>query len=70
MRLKRLLETSTSAWRSSISALFVASALALLGFVYVATAGYMERQTAETIQAEIAGLAEQTRARPGCACRR
>ena len=62
MRLKRLLETSTFRWALIYLALFGVSALALLGFLYVATAGVMERQTADTIQAEIAGLAEQYRA--------
>src|SRR5690606_3013077 len=41
---------------------FGISALALLGFLYHNTAGFMERQTRETIQAEITGLAEQYRA--------
>jgi signal transduction histidine kinase len=62
VRLKRLLETSTFRWALVYLALFGVSALALLGFLYVATAGVMERQTADTIQAEIAGLAEQYRA--------
>ncbi len=61
MRLKRLLETSTFRWALIYLALFGVSALALLGFLYVATAGVMERQTADTIQAEIAGLADQYR---------
>ncbi len=59
MRLKRLLETSTFRWALIYLALFGVSALALLGFLYVATAGVMERQTADTIQAEITGLADQ-----------
>ena len=62
MRLKRLLETSTFRLALIYLALFGVSALALLGFLYVATAGVLERQTAETIQAEITGLAEQYRA--------
>ena len=33
----------------------------LLGFIYWSTAGYMDRQTTATIQAEIRGLAEQYR---------
>jgi signal transduction histidine kinase len=61
VRLKRLLETSTFRWALVYLALFGVSALALLGFLYVATAKVLERQTAETIQAEIAGLAEQYR---------
>ena len=59
MRLKRLLETSTFRWALVYLALFGVSALALLGLLYVATAKVLERQTAETIQAEIAGLHEQ-----------
>lgn len=35
----------------------------LLGFIYWSTAGYMDRQTTATIQAEIRGLAEQYRQR-------
>ncbi|MFZ0791411.1 MAG: HAMP domain-containing sensor histidine kinase [Chromatiaceae bacterium] len=35
----------------------------LLGFIYWSTAGYMDRQTDATIQAEIQGLAEQYRLR-------
>ncbi|MBK1716568.1 sensor histidine kinase [Thiocystis violacea] len=35
----------------------------LLGFIYWSTAGYMDRQTAATIEAEIRGLAEQYRRR-------
>ncbi|MGI9419527.1 MAG: sensor histidine kinase, partial [Geminicoccaceae bacterium] len=41
--------------------LFGLSALALLGYLYFATAGFMTQQTEETIQAEIGGLAEQYR---------
>jgi signal transduction histidine kinase len=61
VRLKRLLETSTFRWALVYLALFGVSALALLGLLYVATAKVLERQTAETIQAEIAGLQEQYR---------
>ena len=61
MRLKRLLETSTFRWALVYLALFGVSALALLGFLYVATAKVLDRQTEETIQAEIAGLEEQYR---------
>src|SRR5690606_40603275 len=39
--------------------LFATSVFILLGFIYWATAGYMARQTDETIEAEIQGLAEQ-----------
>ncbi len=61
MRLKRLLETSTFRLALVYLALFGVSALALLGLLYVATAGVLERQTTDTIQAEITGLAEQYR---------
>lgn len=40
-------------------AVFGASVLVLLGFIYAATAGFMERQIDETINAEIRGLSEQ-----------
>ena len=43
------------------AALFAASTLLLLGFVYLATVGAVERQTDATIQAEIEGLAEHYR---------
>ena len=59
--LRRLLDTSTFRLALIYLASFGVSALALLGFLYYATAGFMERQTADTIQAEIAGLAEQYR---------
>ncbi len=39
--------------------LFSASVLALLGFIYWSTAGYMSRQADETIEAEIKGLTER-----------
>jgi signal transduction histidine kinase len=40
-------------------ALFGVSVLALFGFIYWSTLGYLERQTNETIQVEIDGLLEQ-----------
>jgi len=42
-------------------ALFGSSALLLLAFIYWSTAGFMLRQADETIEAEIAGLAERYR---------
>jgi signal transduction histidine kinase len=63
VRLTRLLETTTFRLALIYLALFGLSALLLLGFVYYATAGVLERQTSETIEAEIAGLVEQYRAR-------
>jgi signal transduction histidine kinase len=43
--------------------LFLASVLVILGLIYWFTAGFIERQTDETIAAEIAGLREQYRQR-------
>jgi signal transduction histidine kinase len=60
--LRRLLETSTFRLALIYLASFGISSLALLGFLYYETAGFMARQTDETIQAEITGLAEQYRA--------
>ncbi|NDY56825.1 HAMP domain-containing histidine kinase [Desulfovibrio sulfodismutans] len=40
-------------------ALFGTSVLVLLGFIYHSTAGFMDRQTDETINAEVRGLTEQ-----------
>lgn len=62
MRLKRLLDTSTFRLALIYLILFGVSAFALLGFLYLTTAGVLERQTRETIQAELTGLAEQYRA--------
>jgi len=62
VRLRRLLETSTFRLALVYLALFGLSALVLLGFLYFATARVLEQQTAETIEAEITGLAEQYRA--------
>ncbi|MEM7042950.1 MAG: HAMP domain-containing sensor histidine kinase [Pseudomonadota bacterium] len=61
MRPIRLLDTTAFRLTLIYLGLFGVSALALLGYLYVATAGFMTQQTAETIQAEIAGLAEQYR---------
>jgi signal transduction histidine kinase len=58
---RRLLETSTFRLALVYLALFGVSALALLGYLYWATAGVLERQIAETIEAEIQGLVEQYR---------
>jgi hypothetical protein len=44
-------------------AIFAGSVLILLGLVYWTTAGFMARQTDDTIQAEITGLEEQYRQR-------
>ncbi|MEM8948478.1 MAG: ATP-binding protein [Pseudomonadota bacterium] len=61
MRPIRLLDTTAFRLTLIYLGLFGLSALALLGYLYFATAGFMTRQTTETIQAEIAGLAEQYR---------
>lgn len=44
-------------------ALSIGSVVVLLGFIYWATAGYADRQTDATIEAETGGLAEQYRRR-------
>ncbi|HEX2525134.1 MAG TPA: HAMP domain-containing sensor histidine kinase [Geminicoccus sp.] len=44
-------------------ALFCVSAAVLFGFIYVASVAYMERQTEETITAEITGFVDQYRLR-------
>jgi signal transduction histidine kinase len=59
VRLKRLLDTSTFRLALIYLVLFGVSALVLLGFLYLTTADVLERQTNETIQAEITGLEEQ-----------
>ncbi len=53
----------TSAFRLTLwyLALFCVSVLALLAFIYWSTVAVIERQTEETIQSEIRGLAEQYR---------
>ena len=61
MRLKRLLDTSTFRLALIYLILFGVSAFVLLIFLYFTTAGVLERQTNETIQAEITGLEEQYR---------
>jgi len=59
----RLLGSTTFRLALLYMALSVGSVVVLLGFIYWATAGYMDRQTDETIEAEIRGLAEQYRRR-------
>ena len=63
MTAARLLRSSTFRLALLYTALSIASVVILLGFIYWATAGYMDRQTDETIEAEIRGLAEQYRRR-------
>lgn len=61
MRPANLLNTTTFRLALIYLALFAVSVLALLGFIYWTTAGFMVRQSEETIAAEITGLAEQYR---------
>ena len=57
MRLRTLLRTSVLQLTLVYVALFGASVLALFGFIYWSTLGYLERQTNETIPAPmIVGL--------------
>ena len=59
MRPIRLLDTTAFRLTLIYLGLFAISAFALLGYLYVATAGFMTQQTEETILAEIEGLKEQ-----------
>jgi signal transduction histidine kinase len=60
---RRILRTTAFRLALAYLVLFSLSALALLGFVYVVTSAFTERQLAATIDAEIAGLVEHYRAR-------
>ena len=55
----RLLRTNAFRLAAGYFALFAASVLALLAFVYLSTADFVEKQTEATINAEIRGLATQ-----------
>jgi len=59
----RLLHTSTFRLALVYMALFAASALVLVAFLYWATTGSILRQSDATIEAEVQGLAEQYRRR-------
>jgi len=59
--LTNLLKTSTFRLAVIYLALFAASAITLLAYVYWNTAGFLARQTDEAVEAEITGLAEQYR---------
>jgi signal transduction histidine kinase len=59
MRLPKLLRTSVFQLTLVYMALFGVSVLALFGFIYWSTLGYLERQTNATLQVEIDGLLEQ-----------
>lgn len=56
-----LLLTSTFRMVALYLSLFVVSSGAVMGYVYWSTAGLLERQTDDTIRAEITGLSEQYR---------
>jgi signal transduction histidine kinase len=58
----RYLHSSTFRLALIYMALFGASVLLLLGFIYWSTAAYLTQQTDQTIEAEIADLAERYRA--------
>ena len=59
----KLLRTSTFRLAALYLILFAVSVAALLGYVYWNTAVLLERQTDETIRAEVQGLADQYRIR-------
>ncbi|HMR30812.1 MAG TPA: HAMP domain-containing sensor histidine kinase [Geminicoccaceae bacterium] len=59
----RLLRSSSFRLTLLYLGLFVLSALSLLAFVYGSSIRFMERQTVETIEVELAGLLEQYQAR-------
>ena len=59
----RIWRTATFQFAAIYLGIFAASVLLLLGLIYWATAGFMARQTDDTIAIEIAGLDEQYRQR-------
>lgn len=61
MLTRKVLRSSTFGLVVLYMALVSASVLLLFGYIYWATAGYMDRQTDLTIEAEIRGLAERYR---------
>jgi signal transduction histidine kinase len=56
---RRLLRTNAFRLAALYLTLFATSVLALLAFIYWSTANFIEQQTEATLDAEIAGLAEQ-----------
>ncbi len=62
-RLSRLLRTSTFRLSMLYAALFGASVLLLLAFIYWTTSRVIEQQTRDVVEAEVRGLAEQYRGR-------
>jgi signal transduction histidine kinase len=63
MRFPPLLRTSVFQLTLMYMALFGVSVMALFGFIYWTTIGYLERQTDAVIEAEIGGLNEQLQRR-------
>jgi signal transduction histidine kinase len=61
VRLPRIFRTSSFRLALIYLALFSLSAFGLLGFIYWNTASFIAKQTDQTIEAEITGLAEQYR---------
>ena len=59
MATRYLLHSSTFRLALIYMVLFGASVLLLLGFIYWSTAAYLTQQTDQTIEAEIAELAER-----------
>ena len=59
----RVWRSSTFQFTAFYLVIFAASVVLLLALVYWTTAGFMARQTDETIQAEIAGLDEPSELR-------
>jgi signal transduction histidine kinase len=55
----RFLNTNAFRLAAVYFGLFATSVLALLGFIYLSTADFIDQQTDETIDADIRGLAEQ-----------
>ena len=61
MHLLDLIRASSFHLTLLYTAIFCASTLALLGFIYWSTVAMIEQQSIETIEAEIRGLAEHYR---------
>ncbi|MFQ5673130.1 MAG: ATP-binding protein [Nitrospinales bacterium] len=59
MRLNKLFLSSAVRFAAIYMALFGTSVLILFGFIYWATAGYLERQTRVVIETDAAGLADR-----------
>ena len=59
----KIFQTSTFRLAAIYLLLFAISTATILGYVYYSTVGLLERQTADTIRAEVEGLADQYRIR-------